>query len=230
VLRVPRIDQTQALTTVSAQSGQTIVLSGLLTTRKVDAHRRVPLVGDIPLIGDLFRYDAVNEEKRELLIVLTPQVVYTPEDGERLKRIESSRMSWILRDVVALHGEAGLRSRCDEWYEGEVDALYPGGMPTEGQILPMHEGEMLPGTPLLEQPGMQQPGIQPPRLQPTPPMGAPPGGAPPIPTPPFGGGASLNRQEASQNVATLRYDEPRPAAAKIQGTNIAPPLRLPSTD
>src|SRR5690606_16844412 len=62
VIRAPRIDQTIAYSTVAAASGQTIVLSGLLTKESFDIHRRVPLLADIPLLGDLFRYDSVSEE------------------------------------------------------------------------------------------------------------------------------------------------------------------------
>jgi type II secretion system protein D len=135
-LRAPRIERTNAITTVSALSGQTVILSGLLQTRKSDIHRRVPIIADIPLIGDLFRYDSVAEERRELLIILTPQIIYNKLDSDLTKQIESSRMSWILSDVVNLHGEAGLRSRCDEWLEGECDSVYPNLMPEEG-LLPL---------------------------------------------------------------------------------------------
>jgi general secretion pathway protein D len=136
VLRAPRIEVTQAITTVSALSGQTVVLSGLMQTRKSDLHRRVPILADIPLVGSLFRFDSVSEERRELLIILTPQVIYNKLDSDLVKQIESSRMSWILSDVVALHGEAGLRSRCDEWFEGECDSIYPTFVPEEG-VLPL---------------------------------------------------------------------------------------------
>jgi type II secretion system protein D len=139
VLRSPRIDVTQALTTVSAMSGQTVVLGGLLQTRKIDVHRRVPLIADIPLIGSLFRYDSAFEERRELLIILTPQIIYNKCDADLVKQIESSRMSYILSDVIALHGEAGLRSRCDEWYDGEMESVYPGCVPEEG-LLPLSPG------------------------------------------------------------------------------------------
>ena len=44
IVRAPRIDATTAFTTVSALSGQTVVLSGLLTNRESDIHRRVPLL------------------------------------------------------------------------------------------------------------------------------------------------------------------------------------------
>lgn len=140
VLRAPRIDITQALTTVSSLSGQTVVLGGLLQTRKFDVHRRVPLLADIPLLGDLFRYDSTSEERRELLIILTPQVIYTKMDSDLVKQIESSRMSYVLSDVINLHGEAGLRSRCDGWYEGEMESVYPSVVPEEG-LLPLSRGQ-----------------------------------------------------------------------------------------
>lgn len=139
VLRAPRIEVTQAITTVSALSGQTVVLSGLMQTRKSDLHRRVPILADIPLLGQLFRFDSVSEERRELLIILTPQVIYNKMDSDLVKQIESSRMSYILSDVVNLHGEAGLRSRCDEWLEGDCDSIYPNLVPEEG-LLPLSNG------------------------------------------------------------------------------------------
>ncbi|MEX2307832.1 MAG: secretin N-terminal domain-containing protein [Pirellulales bacterium] len=165
VLRAPRIEKTQALTTVSALSGQTVVLGGLLQTRKFDVHRRVPIVADIPLLGNLFRYDSVAEERRELLIILTPQIIYNKFDSDLVKQIESSRMSWILSDVVNLHGEAGLRSRCDEWYDGEMESVYPTFVPEEG-ILPLSPGSLLLG----------EPGAGAPACEPVPALSPPPNG------------------------------------------------------
>src|SRR4030095_4104287 len=137
-------DVSQALTTISAVSGQTVVLGGLIETTKNDIHRRVPIIADIPLIGDLFRYDSVAEERRELLIILTPQIIYNKSDSDLTKHIESSRMSCCLADVINLHGEAGLRSRCDEWYDGEMESVYPNFVPEEG-YLPLSRGQLPPG-------------------------------------------------------------------------------------
>lgn len=163
VLRAPRIEITQALTTVSALSGQTVVLGGLLQTRKADVHRRVPIISDIPLLGELFRYDSVSEERRELLIILTPQVVYNKLDSDLCKQIESSRMSYILSDVISLHGEAGLRSRCDEWYDGEMESIYPNYIPEEG-MLPLSSGHLAPGG----EPSLCAPGCDPNSTSPPP--------------------------------------------------------------
>jgi general secretion pathway protein D len=134
VLNAPIIDDTKAVTTISATSGQTVVLGGLIETTKNDVHRRVPIIADIPLIGNLFRYDSVQEGRREVLIVLTPQIIYSKMDSDLVKQIESSRMSWILSDVLNVHGEAGLRSRCDEWCDGEMESVFPNFVPEEGYL------------------------------------------------------------------------------------------------
>jgi type II secretion system protein D len=132
-VRAQQIKTTRATTTVSAASGQTIVLSGLLTKSTFDLHRRVPLLADIPLIGDLFRYDAVQESRKELLIILTPRVIRSELDAEMLKQVESSRMSWVLSDVIEMHGPAGLRTRGDAW--DDVPGCYPTELPPEGPVL-----------------------------------------------------------------------------------------------
>jgi hypothetical protein len=84
----------------------------------------------------------VVESRRELLIILTPRIVYGKEDSDLVKQIESSRMSWILGDVIKLHGEAGLRSRCDEWSDADIEAVFPNYVPEEG-LLPLSQNGML---------------------------------------------------------------------------------------
>ena len=149
VIRAPRIDQTIAYSTVAAASGQTIVLSGLLTKSSFDIHRRVPLLADIPLLGDLFRYDSVSEERTELLIILTPRVIRNELDAEMIKQVESSRMSWVLCDVVNMHGPSGLKSRSDDWSAAESPSLYPSDVPCEEDYTPIYseEGGLIQPTP-----------------------------------------------------------------------------------
>ncbi len=101
----PKIDITTAQTTVSAASGETIILGGLITKRSKNVHRRVPFLADIPLLGDLFRYDLVETRRTELLIILTPRVILGPKDQERLRQVESARMNWCAADVHSLLGE-----------------------------------------------------------------------------------------------------------------------------
>lgn len=103
VVRSPRIDVTSAQTTVTAASGETIILGGLITEREQAIHRRVPVLADVPLLGDLFRYDSMQNRRLELLIILTPHVVMTAEDMERIRQIEESRMHWCAADVQRIH-------------------------------------------------------------------------------------------------------------------------------
>jgi type II secretion system protein D len=178
-IRVPRINSTEALTTVSAVSGQTIVLSGLLTKRDEALHRRVPLLADIPLLGDLFRYDSSSVVRTELLIVLTPRVVRSRFDAERIKQVESARMSWCLADVVDLHGPAGLRSRQDPIGAAEAEVVIPAELPKDSQLLPAPTPD--PG--VLPPPATTGPVIMPPDGAPTmaPPSMLPPQAPPLIP-------------------------------------------------
>jgi len=65
---------------VAIRDGQTIVIGGLVEDRKTGSVRKVPLLGDIPLLGMLFRRTIDEKEKTELLIFLTPHVAH--EAGE----------------------------------------------------------------------------------------------------------------------------------------------------
>jgi hypothetical protein len=159
-INAPIIDTISAETTISAVSGQTVVLSGLLTKRDRELHRRVPLLADIPLIGDLFKFDAKQVERAELLIVLTPHVIRSRHQSEMLKQTESSRMSWCLSDVVEMHGPTGLRSRQDTLGAAEAEAVFPTEVPSQyGVTVP---GELLPtpGAPAMIGPAVSGPPAQ----------------------------------------------------------------------
>lgn len=137
-INAPIIALTRADTTVSAASGQTVVLSGLLTKRDQALHRRVPILADIPLLGSLFRFDSTSTRRTELLIILTPHVVNNRFEAEMLKQVESARMSWCLSDVVEMHGPVGLRSQSDLMGEAEAETVYPQAVPAE-ELMPAPE-------------------------------------------------------------------------------------------
>jgi general secretion pathway protein D len=133
----PIIDVTTAQTTVSAASGETIVMGGLITTEKDSIRRRVPYLADLPILGQLFRYDSDTSIRAELLIFLTPHVVRSQDDMEQIKQAEAARMNWCLSDVHALHGPTGIYEDRDEsCYCGEGAVVYPDTNP----------GAMIPGT------------------------------------------------------------------------------------
>ncbi|NYT23199.1 type II secretion system secretin GspD [Alcaligenaceae bacterium] len=68
-------------TEVLVDDGQIIVLGGLLEDNLSDSRASVPLLGDIPLLGNLFRYDKRNRRKTNLMVFLRPHIVRTARDG-----------------------------------------------------------------------------------------------------------------------------------------------------
>lgn len=104
IIRSPRVDTTTAQATVSAASGETIILGGLITKKAATIERKVPGLGDIPVLGRLFRFDSEFVKRTELLIVLTPYVIRDRQDELRMQQMEFARMNWCLCDVEEIHG------------------------------------------------------------------------------------------------------------------------------
>lgn len=81
--QVPSIDTRNIDTQVTVNNGQTVVLGGVYEiANRIDA-QKVPFLGDIPILGHLFKQNAKSEQKAELLIFITPQVV-EDEDLDRI--------------------------------------------------------------------------------------------------------------------------------------------------
>jgi hypothetical protein len=161
VIRSPRVNITTAQTTVSAASGQTIVIGGLITTDNRTVSRRVPFLSDIPVLGHLFRYDSGSNNRRELLIILTPHVVRGPEEAELLKQMEMSRMSWISSDIFDwMNPQMPISSRIDG---DDVPTIFPDKTPsvdslpeTDQQPAPASPPTAVPAPPPTETPDQSQ--------------------------------------------------------------------------
>lgn len=71
-------------TAVMVDSGKILVLGGLIKDDVVESNSRVPLLGDIPLLGALFRYKSTTKIKTNLMVFLRPVVMRDAESGSRL--------------------------------------------------------------------------------------------------------------------------------------------------
>jgi general secretion pathway protein D len=80
----PTTAKRQAQTVVSMNSGSTIVIGGLIRDDKVTLEKKIPLVGDIPLLGELFKYKTNRLQKTNLLIFITPHVLAGQEDVQQI--------------------------------------------------------------------------------------------------------------------------------------------------
>jgi type II secretory pathway component HofQ len=72
----PAINTQKARTEVAMSEGQRLVIGGITQLSTRDQIRKVPLMGDIPVLGWLFKQKGTQDQKRELVVFLTPTVVY----------------------------------------------------------------------------------------------------------------------------------------------------------
>lgn len=80
---LPIINQRTATTTVTVKSGQSVLIGGLIGTIDDERTKKVPLLGDIPGLGALFRSKSKGQTRKELLVVLTPQILLKGEGEGR---------------------------------------------------------------------------------------------------------------------------------------------------
>ena len=71
----PTISQREAETTASVRDGETFVIGGLTVENNLTSKSKVPLFGDIPVVGNLFKLEKSIRNKTELYIVITPHIV-----------------------------------------------------------------------------------------------------------------------------------------------------------
>jgi len=72
---IPAIDTQEADTRVLISDGQTVVIGGIIVSQQRTSVDQVPLIGSLPLIGNLFRHTTVSSSSQELLFFLTPRVI-----------------------------------------------------------------------------------------------------------------------------------------------------------
>ncbi len=85
-VRGPTTTTRQIRTTVSVQDQQTVVLGGLMRDSTRSTVSKVPVLGDIPLLGHLFRDTNTTTVKNNLLLLLTPYIIRDPQDFQEIFR------------------------------------------------------------------------------------------------------------------------------------------------
>lgn len=78
--RLPSISKRKTSQLVTVRNGQTAVISGLVKRRDEESFQKIPLLGDIPILGWLFRNSRIIKETTSLMIFLTPNVVFGAND------------------------------------------------------------------------------------------------------------------------------------------------------
>ena len=81
-------------TIVRARNGEIVVLGGLMQTSYTDSESKAPLLGDIPVLGNLFKNQRRSEQKKELVILIRPVVVGVDTWEQELQRSSELLRGW----------------------------------------------------------------------------------------------------------------------------------------
>ena len=117
-------------TTVTVRDGQTIVIGGLISDRFERREQKVPILGDIPLIGELFKNRRETTTKTEFLVVLTPHVIYAPSEFGRIEELTT-------REIERLSIPEEVKQAIMEHVRQGTGQLYD----AEGNIIPLRTGQ-----------------------------------------------------------------------------------------
>lgn len=103
---VPIITKREMKAQIAVDSRATIALGGLVSSDRRKSRAKVPILGDIPILGTLFRSDTEKNNRTELLVLLTPYVLTTPEETQR--------------ETERLHNSTAAKQA--KWYRGWSDS------------------------------------------------------------------------------------------------------------
>lgn len=97
---LPETTEHATETTVRVNDKQSVILSGLRNTRKEKTVTKIPILGDIPLLGLLFRSFSTKDVVEEFVIVITPHLVYNAEDAKAATQRINDNASQDLKDTL----------------------------------------------------------------------------------------------------------------------------------
>lgn len=99
---VPLVRIRKTNTMVRVEDGQTIFLAGLLSEEKTEETRKLPILGDIPLLGLLFQHKRTDMKRSNLIIEITPKIIYDAKDAD----IGAASMEDMRKEAFKLEGES----------------------------------------------------------------------------------------------------------------------------
>lgn len=96
--KIPGLISRKASTMLSVPDGQTMAIGGLMNSDESKVITKVPILGDIPIIGEFFKHTSTSKDKRELMILITPTIVTNNDpvkgSSNMLEEVENSKRQW----------------------------------------------------------------------------------------------------------------------------------------
>ena len=88
-LAIDTVNTARLSGTVVAKDGLTVAVGGLIRTSKSKDQKKVPILGEIPVLGRIFRTDIESEQDTETVLLITPHIIYNPEDSEKIRQADN---------------------------------------------------------------------------------------------------------------------------------------------
>jgi general secretion pathway protein D len=107
----PTTSKRKVSNTVVVRDQQPVVIGGLVTDRETSGMTKVPILGDLPLIGMLFRKTTKLIEKKNLMLIIVPHIIKDPSDLERMHETKMAQIREFADELATKRKE----------YEGKVD-------------------------------------------------------------------------------------------------------------
>jgi type IV pilus assembly protein PilQ len=105
-IALPRVRSSTIVTSMKLESGQTAVIGGLTTDSEFETVSRVPFLSRIPLLGELFKYKDRSQERRSLMVFITPTIVRSTRDTQSILRREmDARLESYSKELQELLGK-----------------------------------------------------------------------------------------------------------------------------
>lgn len=95
--KAPQISERSAETTVRVKNGETILIGGLLKNEEIKSIKQIPFLSKIPILGELFRFRSTEKKDTEVVIAITPKIVY---DEFGRPRVETQTSTKNLHDTL----------------------------------------------------------------------------------------------------------------------------------
>jgi len=225
----PTTAKRTAKTTVVAKDQETVVLGGIMQDRTIESVSKTPILGDIPIIGHLFREQSHQKIKTNLLLFLTPYIIKDPSDFRRIfERKLQERQQFVEEFYGQIPGydvaidfsrKAGPIAKIGHNLAHEEMRLENGGPGLPGERIMRPRGEPPPGGE-LPLPWRRVPVEPPPGSPPPPPSSTTPTPLPPGPSP---DGASASNQPATVAPAPIPPDLTEPPGSSLTAPSPVPP-------
>jgi general secretion pathway protein D len=95
----PNLNKRSANTVVVTPDGQTVVIGGLIGNQKSSSESKIPLLGDIPVLGNLFKFSNHANQKDELLMFITPHIVQMPSQLAAMSTHETGQAPLLTNSI-----------------------------------------------------------------------------------------------------------------------------------